>query len=183
MQVSEEERHLRMDEDRLIVGLTTNWGRKTQQIAVGDLPASYIAHLQQADETCEAVAGVAREDLSRKKAPDLDLRNFASDLSLMVDDCQKFGMGREIPLEILVQNNGIVEDGWTVFYKWLPGSSKYKVREVQFPSPTPKAHQNLWPGIYAVRAEKVVNGRKLESAIKTLPLGGNEKAVFTISLP
>jgi hypothetical protein len=175
-------RTMKINVDRMMVGLTTHWGRESREAAIAKLPAGYLNHLQEAGERCEAASTQARRDLAQGKEPDIDIDAFASDLALIVEDCKKFGMGREIPLEIHIQNNGVVENGWSVFYKWLPGSSKFEVHEVPFPNPTPDARQTLWPGLYLVRAEKSTNGRTIRTTARNVPVSG-DKVVFTITVP
>lgn len=170
--------------DRMIVGLTTNWGRMSQDDALGKFPADYITHLQTATQVCEASLRQAGVSMSRGAAyPDVDIQAFASDLALKVDDCQRFGMGRMVPVEIQIQSGGVSDNGWSVFYKWLPGSSGLKVIELPFPNPTPNAARLLPPGLYAIRGEKVEKGQKVQTAITTVSVGGKEKIVFTIAAP
>lgn len=175
---------LRANLDRLLVGLTTDWGKMPLATALARMPAEYREHLVAATAACNAQLRKARTSLrGTQPVSDADLEPFARDISLKLDDCRIFEMGRMAPVEIQVLKGGAPDAGWSVFYKWMPGAAAAAVTELPFPGPTPGATRNLPPGLYAVRAEKRDGRKSLQTGPSTVPVGGKDKIVFSLQAP
>ena len=167
--------------NQLATGLTSSWGRVPPEQALARMPPAYRDHLLAATDACERAR---RQALTAEKPIDRDaLVAFARDVEVKLSDCRNFKMGRMVPVQITVMKDGVPESGWSIFYKWLPGSAATNVLELSFPAPTPGAVRDLPAGMYMVRGERSSNGSTIRTAALPLPVGGKTKVVFSISAP
>jgi hypothetical protein len=171
---------MRLNKDRIVNGLVTAWGKMPQEQALARMPPEYLEHLIAITAICEGTLTQVRT--SSKSVTAVALA-FAHDLELKVEDCQKFDMGRMIPVEIRVTKDGVLDNGWSIFYKWLPGSVATTVVELPFPAPTPGAVRALPAGLYVMRGVKSTNGKTVRTDPSTVPVGGTDKVTFSISAP
>jgi hypothetical protein len=171
---------MRLNLDRIVNGLVSDWGKLPQEAALARMPVEYLAHLEAITKVCEGALAQARRNPAQATRAAVA---FARDLALKVDDCKKFDMGRVIPVEIKIIKDGVPDAGWSVYYKWQPGSEATAVVELLFPAPTPGAMRGLPPGLYVVRGEKALNGKLLRTAPVPVPVGGTDRVVFSITAP
>lgn len=100
------------------------------------------------------------------------LDEVAKDIAVKAEDCQKFGMGRLIQVKVSTIRGQTPENGWVVFWKWMPAGPLQTV-ETSMPGVTSPATRQFPPGTYAFRAEKRISSTELRSTeTRTIIVGG-----------
>lgn len=77
-------------------------------------PPEYIASLNHSLQLCQAASSESKD--KKKKI----LSAISLDMSIKEADCEKFGMGRLIQVNVNTVRGGVAESGWEVLYRWLP---------------------------------------------------------------
>ena len=144
-------------------------------------PAAYLANLNELVGICRSML------MSVAPGPSLggnrNLSNFESvshDIAVKSADVAGQLTARLIPIEARTFKAGRPDDGWTIYYQWMPESP---ARDTRLAAPTPGAVGIVAPGMYSFRAEKTVNGRKIVSQPKIMPVGGYPKVQIAIAVP
>jgi hypothetical protein len=127
-------------------GWKTALRRPDQESSV--TPDEYLQSLDR-----DAVACSTAQKIKDKKERSRVLDSITDDLRLKADDCQIFGMGRNVPVSVVTVIGTKHDNGWEVFYKWVC-SSGFPVDEVRAPQLTSPATLSLPPGQYLFRAQK-----------------------------
>ena len=168
---------------KLSQGLLSGWGSRWSngpnplppppplERAVEPPPLEYLASLQADLEACELA----------KKQSDPALRQaildeVIQDISVKANDCEKSGMGRLIQVRVSTMRGPTAENGWVVFWRWMPAGPLQTV-ETSMPSLTSPASKQLPPGTYAFRAEKRVSATQLLSTETRVIIVGGEQTI------
>jgi len=106
----------------------------------------------------------------------------AIDLDLKARDCERYGHGRLVPVEVRTLKNSQPDNGWRIQYVWVPTEGKI-ARDMWFPAPSSPATWQLPPGSYVLSAQKTVDGKPFTVPGGVLPVGGKDKVVWTIAVP
>jgi hypothetical protein len=102
------------------------------------------------------------------------LDQVIQDITVKADDCEKFGMGRLIQVKVSTLRGETPENGWVVFWKWMPAGPLQTV-ETSMPGVTSPAIKEFPPGTYAFRAEKRISGTEIKTTdTRTIIVGGAE---------
>lgn len=136
---------------------------KSENQKSASLPQEYLKNLADIATACE------------KKTATSDA--IAEDLEIKRADCQQYGMGRLVPLEVETLKGTAVVNLWEVFYEWVSGTTD-KGTELRVPGVT-TAKLNLPPGIYLFRARK--DG--VASSQLRVPVVGQDKIKVQITVP
>jgi hypothetical protein len=142
----------------LTKGLLAGWGKwkNAPTTHVGPPtppPAEYLDSLDRDISACVFAAQV-KDEAQRQ----IILRAVGRDIAIKAEDCQKFGMGRNVSVRVttmrLISLEGpTAENGWEVFYKWNC-SSDFQPEEMRAAQLTSPAILQLPPGSYSIRAQK-----------------------------
>ena len=108
----------------------------------------------------------------------------AQDLFVKSQDCQKFGHGRLVPVEIHTVKDGADSGGWQVYYQWVPPAQGFSPTPMTFPTPSSPTSIALPPGLYRMYAEKRdAQGATLKSETVNVPVGGDKSILWKIPVP
>lgn len=161
---------------KLRKGLLSGWNKdhwKQQQPPtlleprVAPPPPEYLESLDLDLKACE-VAGRQQDRAIRQAILDQVL----ADVTIKANDCEQFGMGRLIQVNVSTVRGATAENGWIVFWKWMPVGPLQTV-ETSIPGLTSPATKAFPPGTYAFRAEKRISNTELKSTeTRTIIIGG-----------
>jgi hypothetical protein len=108
----------------------------------------------------------------------------AQDLFIKDQDCEKFGHGRLVPVEVRTVAGGTDSSGWQVYYQWVPPSQGFSPTPMTFPSLSSPTSVALPPGLYHLHAEKPgAQGTILKSETVNVPVGGEQSILWKIPVP
>jgi hypothetical protein len=171
--------------NKLRQGLLNGWGRghwKEQpptllSQAVAPPPSEYLSSLDRDLQACE-VAKKQKDQALRKAILDQVLQ----DVTIKADDCERFGMGRLIQVNVSTVRGTAAENGWIVFWKWMPVGPLQTV-ETSIPGLTSPATKAFPPGAYAFRAEKRISSTDLKTTeTRTIIVGGTQAIDCPLSI-
>jgi hypothetical protein len=130
-------------------------------------PAEYLDSLDRDLMACD-VAKRQKDDKVRKAILDQVLQ----DVTIKAQDCERFGMGRLVQVNVSTVRAGMPENGWVVFWKWMPVGPLQTV-ETSLPGLTSPATKAFPPGTYAFRAEKRISSTEIRTTeTRTVIVGG-----------
>ena len=152
-------------------GLKGLWAKTAEQKKSTPSP-EYLDNLSELATVCELGSLIRQAEASKAS-----LAVVEQDLEAKLNDCRRFGMARQVPLEIKTVKGGQPVPDWEVFYIWEGGSS-LAATELRFPGLTP-ATGKLAPGIYSFQARK---GGQQSGKVR-VPVAGTEKVSFEIPVP
>lgn len=160
--------------NKLSQGLLSGWGRFKQKRPpslvnrpVVPPPPEYLDSLDRDLMACD-VAKKQSDERVRKAILDQVLQ----DVTIKGEDCERFGMGRLIQVNVSTVRGGAPENGWVVFWKWMPVGPLQTV-ETSLPGLTSPATKAFPPGTYAFRAEKRVSSTEIRTTeTRTIIVGG-----------
>ncbi len=146
------------------------------------IPAEYIARLNDLVGICRPMlmSFAPGSPFAATKDNVATIESFARDITLKASDVASNRTGRIVPIEVRTFKAGQLDSGWTVYYQWAPAAPG---KDVVLAAPTPAATGAVVPGLYSFRAEKTVNGRKVTSQVKLMPIGGYLKVQVAITVP
>ncbi|HZP06036.1 MAG TPA: hypothetical protein VFB43_14130 [Terracidiphilus sp.] len=161
--------------NKLRRGLLSGWGRWKQQRPsllnqpVNPPPAEYLESLDRDLKACD-VAKQQKDEALRRAILDQVLQ----DVTIKANDCERFGMGRLVQVNVSTMHGGTAENGWVVFWRWMPVGPLQTV-ETSMPGLTSPASKAFPPGTYAFRAEKRVSSTEIRSTeTRTIIVGGTQ---------
>jgi hypothetical protein len=149
----------------LRLGLTvgwrnTPWGRggsvritPIPKIPDADLPdppsTEYLASLDRDIQLC-ALANGTTDTEQKSRIRDA----VEANIQMKDQDCERFGMGRLVPVSVVTVKGGRQDQGWEILYTWIP-VGKITTAERSSPSLSSPAILNLAPGdTFEIRARK-----------------------------
>ena len=146
------------------------------------IPAAYLANLNELVGICRSMLmsvapGSQPLGFNRNVS---NVEFVARDIAVKAGDLAGQLTGRLIPIEARTFKGGQPDNGWMVYYQWMPTSP---VKDAALAAPTPGATGIVVPGMYSFHAEKTVNGRKIVSQPKIMPIGGYPKVQIAITVP
>ena len=145
------------------------------------IPVEYIASLNELVSMCRSMlmsfAPGSPFGVSSNRAT---LESLAHDISVKRDDAAANLTGRLVPIEVRTTRAGRPNNGWTVYYQWAPTSPG---KDTPLAGTTPLAAGTVVPGLYWFRAEKTVNGQKVGSQPRIVPIGGYAKVQIALAVP
>ena len=146
------------------------------------IPAEYIARLNDLVGICRPMlmSFVPGSPFVATNNNVATIESFARDITLKANDVESNRTGRIVPIEARTFKSGQPDNGWTVYYQWVPASPG---KDMVLAAPTPAATGAVVPGLYSFRAEKTVNGLKVISQPKIMPVGGYPKVQIAITVP
>ena len=146
------------------------------------IPAEYISRLNDLVGICRPLlmSFAPGSPFAATKSNVTTIESFARDITLKANDIESNRTGRIVPIEARTFKAGQPDNGWTVYYQWVPASPG---KDMPLAAPTPAATGAVVPGLYSFRAEKTVNGRKVISQPKVMPIGGYPKVQIAITVP
>jgi hypothetical protein len=162
--------------NKLRQGLLSGWDHRKQQRPsslmnqpVAPPPPEYLESLDRDLNAC-AVARKQNDEALRRAILDQVLQ----DVSIKADDCERFGMGRLIQVNVSTMRGGTPENGWIVFWRWMPVGPLQTV-ETSMPGLTSPVSKAFPPGTYAFRAEKRVSSNEIRTTeTRTIIVGGTQ---------
>lgn len=164
-------------------GLLNGWGRWKQQRptlldqSVAPPPPEYLDSLDRDLKACD-VAKEQRDESLRRAILD----GVLQDVTIKADDCERFGMGRLIPVNVSTMRGGTAENGWVVFWRWIPIGQLQTV-ETSIPGLTSPATKAFPPGQYAFRAEKRISNTEIKTTeTRTIIVGGTQTIDCPLSI-
>jgi hypothetical protein len=138
----------------LQAGLLAGWGKwpaapgSNNAKALQPPPPEYMESLDQDLVACRAASG-AKDPAIRRAV----LQSVSNDIAVKAADCKQFGMGRNVPVQVVTLRGKDADNGWEVYYRWLCASALH-VQERRIPKLSSPATIELPPGEYAFRAQK-----------------------------
>jgi len=113
------------------------------------------------------------------------IKSVAEDVGLKSRDCWKFGHGRLVPIEIRTVRGGVEDNGWQIYYRWLPPENlPVQAVELCFPNPSSPSDWNLPVGMYAIHIEKKDTSGVLQKSNATvIPVGLENKVTWQLQIP
>ena len=112
-------------------------------------PKIYVDSLLNDAKVCAGASTSLEESAQAQGALD----SVIHDLAIKSRDCAFHGAGRTIKLTVWTMKGEMLDQGWTVYFKWLSVSGR-ESEETAFPKPSTPTFDNLPPGLYRIRAEK-----------------------------
>ena len=145
------------------------------------VPAEYLANLNELVGICRSMLMSLTPDapLGGGRSSG-NMEAVARDIAVKSGDVSGQRTGRLIPIEARTFKAGQPDNGWIVYYQWMPASPG---KDIKLAAPTPGATGSVAPGIYSFHAEKIVGGRKVVSQAKIMPVGGYPKVQIAITVP
>jgi hypothetical protein len=170
--------------NKLRQGLLSGWGRWKQQRPPSHVnrpvtppPPEYLDSLDRDLKACEAAREQNDETLRRAI-----LDEVLQDVTIKADDCERFGMGRMIQVNVSTMRAGVAENGWVVFWKWMP-SGPLETVETSMPGLTSPVSRAFPPGTYGFRAEKRVSSTEVKTTdTRTIIVGGTQSVDCSLSI-
>ena len=133
---------------------------KTHKLMAGaPLPEAYLQSL----ELDLKVLQTALASADKKKREDL-ARGAILDLKLKSDDCEQFGRGRLVPVEVITRKGSQVVNDWLVYYRYV-AVGDLPTSQLPMETPSSPARKSLPPGVYDFHAESAVGGNPVQSAV------------------
>jgi hypothetical protein len=112
-------------------------------------PKIYVDSLLNDAKVCANASAQLEQSTQAQGALD----SVIHDLAIKSRDCAFHGAGRTIKLTVWTMRGQLLDQGWTVYFKWLPVGGR-ESEETAFPKPSAPTFDNLPPGLYRIRAEK-----------------------------
>jgi hypothetical protein len=111
------------------------------------------------------------------------LQSVSNDIAVKAADCKQFGMGRNVPVQVVTLHGKDADHGWEVYYRWLCASA-LRVEERRAPKLTSPATVELPPGEYAFRAQKrAANGELTKTDPITMTVGLRQQVECQLPVP
>jgi len=168
----------------LQAGLLAGWGKwpaapgLNKARALQPPPPEYMESLDQDLMACRAVSGTKDPAIRRSV-----LQSVSNDIAVKVADCKQFGMGRNVPVQVVTLRGKDADNGWEVYYRWLCASALH-VQERRIPKLTSPAAIELPPGEYAFRAQKrAANGELAKTDAVTITIGLRQQLECQLPVP
>ena len=133
---------------------------RTHKVVEGaPLPQTYLQSLA----LDLKVLRVALASSNKKRREEL-ARGAITDLKLKSDDCEKFGRGRLVPVEVITRKGGQVVNDWLVYYRYV-AVGDLPTSQLPMETPSSPARKALPPGVYDFHAESTVGGSAVQSSV------------------
>ena len=168
----------------LQAGLLAGWGKwpaapgSNKARALQPPPPEYMQSLDRDLIACRAVS-VTKDPAIRRAV----LQSVSNDIAVKAADCKKFGMGRNVPVQVVTVRGKDADNGWEVYYRWLCASA-LRVEERRIPKLTSPAAIELPPGEYAFRAQKrAANGELTKTDAVTITVGLRQQLECQLPVP
>lgn len=168
----------------LQAGLLAGWGKwpaapgSNKARALQPPPPEYMDSLDQDLRACRAVSDTKDQAIRRAV-----LQSVSNDIAVKVADCKQFGMGRNVPVQVVTLRGKDADNGWEVYYRWLCASALH-VQERRIPKLTSPAAIELPPGEYAFRAQKrAANGELTKTDAVTITVGLRQQLECQLPVP
>jgi hypothetical protein len=128
-------------------------------------PQEYLTSLDQDLQQCELANGLPDD----KKLQ--ILAAVERDLEIKEIDCESFGMGRLVPVNVNTLRNGVPESGWEVLFKWMP-AGPIPTTELASPDLSSPSVLHLVPGgTFQIRARRTgSDGKAVTSIVRTITI-------------
>ena len=168
----------------LQAGLLAGWGKwpatagSNRARNLQPPPPGYMESLDRDLAACRAASG--SKDSAIRRAV---LQSVSSDIAVKAADCKQFGMGRNVPVQVVTLRGMKADNGWEVYYRWLC-SSALRVEERRIPKLTSPATVELPPGEYAFRAQKrSANGELTKTDPVNITVGLRQQIECQLPVP
>lgn len=164
----------------LQAGLLAGWGKwpATGARTLQPPPTDYMDSLDRDLAACRAASGVKDPAIRRSV-----FQSVSNDIAVKAADCKKFGMGRNVPVQVVTLRGKDTDNGWEVYYRWLCASALH-VEERRIPKLTSPATIELPPGEYAFRAQKrTATGELAKLDPVTITVGLEQRIECQLAVP
>jgi len=168
----------------LQAGLLAGWGKWPAAAGANRArplqppPPDYMESLDRDLAACRSVSGAKDPGMRRTV-----LQSVSIDIALKAADCKQFGMGRNVPVQVVTLRGRDADNGWEVYYRWLC-SSALRVEERRIPKLTSPATIELPPGEYAFRAQKrTANGELTKTDPVNITVGLRQQVECQLPVP
>jgi hypothetical protein len=168
----------------LQAGILAGWGKwpaphgSNSARALQPPPPEYMDSLDRDLIACRAASG-AKDQAIRRAV----LQAVSNDIAVKASDCQQFGMGRSVPVQVVTLRGKDPDNGWEVYYRWLCSSALH-VEERRIPKLTSPATVELPPGEYAFRAQKrAANGELTKTDPVNITVGLRQTVECQLPVP